>query len=75
MLRGTMDEKCKGCPNKKEHPIFGGYFCDLMKRSFCGLEPNIFLDCKKEAVEGRETRLDLPKVPAEKEALKDGKGD
>ena len=25
-------------------------------------------------VEGRETRLDLPKVPAEKEALKDGKG-
>lgn len=52
MLRGTMDEKCKGCPNKKEHPIFGGYFCDLMKRSFCGLEPNIFLDCKKEAVDG-----------------------
>lgn len=28
---------------------------------------------ERSRVEGRETRLDLPKVPAEKEALKDGK--
>lgn len=55
MLRGTMDEKCKGCPNKKEHPIFGGYFCGLMKRSFCGLEPDTFLDCGKEALKDGNT--------------------
>lgn len=55
MLRGTMDEKCKGCPNKKKHPIFGGYFCGLMKRSFCGLEPDTFLDCGKEALKDGNT--------------------
>ena len=55
MLRGTMDEKCKGCQNKKEHPIFGGYFCDLMKRSFCGLEPDTFLNCGREALKDGST--------------------
>lgn len=54
MLRGTMIEKCKECSNKKEHPIFGGYFCDLIKRSFCGLEPDTFLDC------GRKVLKDEP---------------
>ena len=49
-MRGTMIEKCGECLNKKVHPIFGGYFCALMKRSFCGLEPDLFLDCKKEAL-------------------------
>jgi len=49
-VRGTMIEKCGECLNKKVHPIFGGYFCALMKRSFCGLEPDSFLDCEKEAL-------------------------
>ena len=51
-MRGTMAEKCRKCPHKKIHPIYGGYFCAIMKRSFCGLEPDTFLDCKKEAVDG-----------------------
>ena len=49
-MRGTMIEKCGKCPHKKVHPIFGGYFCTLMKRSFCGLEPDLFLDCEREAL-------------------------
>lgn len=47
-MRGTMIEKCGECLNKKVRPIFGGYFCALMKRlrkigwcagckDFCGL--------------------------------------
>ena len=51
-MRGTMIEKCGKCPHKKVRPIFGGYFCTLMKRSFCGLEQDTFLDCKEEAVDG-----------------------
>ena len=49
-MRGTMIEKCGKCPHKKVHPIFGGYFCTLMNRSFCGLEPGSFLDCEREAL-------------------------
>ena len=54
-MRGTMIEKCGECPHKKVHPIFGGYFCDLMKRSFCGLEPDKFLDCGREALKDGST--------------------
>ena len=55
MVRGTMNEKCVECPNKKVHLILGGYFCDLMKRSFCGLEPDTFLNCKEETLNDGES--------------------
>lgn len=54
-MRGTMIEKCRECPRKKDHPILGGYFCTLMKLSFCGLEPDSFLDCEKEALKDGST--------------------
>lgn len=49
-MNGTMNEKCDGCSHKNVHPILGGYFCIFMKRSFCGLEPDTFLDCGMEAL-------------------------
>ena len=50
LMNGTMNEKCDGCSHKNVHPILGGYFCIFMKRSFCGLEPDTFLDCGMEAL-------------------------